>query len=157
MTYLAIVRGAHGVMWYTYVGSEGDESKGAGAARIPEHWEDLASVTRELASIQDDLAAPNVPEQPAVEIVEGDKSDGFGDPSVSVLLKDNAGDRLLIAVNTSLKPVKASITLRWTRQANEIFEKRAIATAEAGYGTGKFSFTDGFAPNGVHVYRLKSW
>ncbi len=156
MTYLAIVRGAHGVMWYTYVGPE-DDAKGAGAARIPEHWEDLASVTRELASIQNDLAAPNVPEQPAVEIVEGDKADGFGDPSVSVLLKDNAGDRLLIAVNTSLKPVKASITLRWTRQANEIFEKRAIATAEAGYGTGKFSFTDSFAPNGVHVYRLKSW
>ena len=156
MTYLAIVRGAQGVMWYTYVGAT-EASKGSGAAQTPETWEDLACVTRELASIQSDLAAPNVPKQPTVEIVEGEKTDGFGDPSVSVLMKDNAGDRLLIAVNTALTPVRARITVPELRHAEDIFEKRGVDTVETGYGTGLFAFTDGFAPNGVHVYRLKGW
>ena len=156
MAYLAIVRGAHGVMWYTYAGSE-DASKGVGAAQTPETWEDLACVTRELAAIQDDLAAPNSLRQPTVEIVEGDKADGFGDPSVSVLLKDCAGDRLLIAVNTSLNPVQAKIALPFLRQASEVFEKRTLGVAETGYGTGVFAFADSFAPNGVHVYRLNFW
>ena len=156
MTYLAIVRGAHGVVWYTYIGS-GEASKGVGAANNPETWEDLASVTRELASIQDDLAAPNAPEQPKVEILEGENTDGFGDTSVSVLMKANAGERLLVAVNTSLKPVKAKIAVRNLRQATEIFEKRTLDASETVYGTGIFAITDAFEPNGVHVYRLKSW
>ena len=156
MTYLAIVKGAHGVVWYTYIGS-GESPKGMGAANSPETWEDLASVTRELASIQDDLAAPNVPEQPKVEIVDGDKADGFGDTSVSMLLKDCPGERLLLAVNTSLKPVKARITVRELRQAFEVFEKRAVDAVETAVGTGQFAFTDEFEPNGVHVYRMKNW
>jgi hypothetical protein len=156
MTYLAIVRGAHGMMWYTY--SDSPTSNGRGAAHTPETWEILASVTRELAAIQDDLAAPSALEQPSCEILTGPAVDGFGDRSVSVLLKDCPGSKLLIAVNTADKPVKARITSLDVRKAEVLFEDgRSLATEETGYGTHQFGFTDDFAPNGVHVYRLHLW
>lgn len=160
MSYLAIIRGAHGLMWYTYGDSlkENPKNNGYGAAHTPETWADLAYVTRELASIQDDLAAPNVRRQPAVKIVSGPKTDIFGDPSVSALLKDNEGDRLLIAVNTAAQPVKAKIALHDVRKAVVLFEDaRSLPTEEDGYGTHIFAFTDDFKPNEVHVYRLQGW
>ena len=156
MTYLAIVRGAHGMMWYTY--SDSPKSNGRGAAHTPETWKILASVTRELAAIQDDLAAPTAMEQPMCEILTGPAVDGFGDRSINLLLKDCPGAKLLIAVNTADKPVKARITSLDVRKAEVLFEDgRSLATEETGYGTHQFGFTDDFAPNGVHVYRLHLW
>lgn len=157
MSYLAIVRGAHGLMWYTYGDTHSEKTPGFGAIHSEESWNDLKAVTRELAALQDDLASPNAPTQPVLEILDGAKTDALGDPSVCALLKDNAGDKLLIVVNTATKPVRARLSATDVRKAEVLFENRAIETVESGTGTHLFGFEDDFGPLGVHVYRLKAW
>jgi len=148
MTYIAITAGAHGVAWYTYAAVKSGGGKNLGAAEDPDRWADLAGVTRELASIQDDLASRSAKRQPNVSILEGPTHDRFGNGSIHLLLKEGAnGGRLLVAVNAAAQPVKARMEIDEACQADVLFENRRIDS--------KGGLVDRFDPDGVHVYRLR--
>ena len=147
MAYIAITAGAHGLAWYTYAAAKSG-SGNPGAADDPERWEDLASVTRELSSIQDGLASRTARQQPKVTIVKGPAKDGFGYGAIHFLLKEGSGKgRLLIAVNAALRPVTARFKALEADCAEVLFENRKISV--------KDGVVDEFDPNGVHVYRLR--
>ncbi len=142
MSYLAIIHGAHGVTWYTY----GGYNENHGVTSTPEHWREICTVAGELAAIQERLCAQNAKSQPTAEILEGPAKDALGYPSISLLLKDNNGAKLLLAANSSTEAVKAAIAVKGYRQARTLFENRTIECAEL--------LTDDFAPFAVHVYEL---
>ena len=147
MAYIAITAGAHGLAWYTYAAVKSG-TENPGAADDPERWEDLASVTRQLSSIQDDLASRKALQQPKVTIVKGPEKDGFGYGAIHSLLKEGSGEgRLLVAVNAALQPVTAKFEIQGADCAEVLFESRRISA--------KDGIVDEFEPNGVHVYRLK--
>lgn len=145
MAYLSITAGAHGLFWYTYAAANGDKD-GLGAADDPARWRDLAAVTRELASIQDDLGTRSAA-VPQVRILAGPERDSFGNASVHCVIKQGVNGRLLIAVNAAAQKVRAQFAVDAVRKAQVLFEDREMRVA-----TG---LVDEFAPNGVHVYRLR--
>lgn len=142
--YLSIVSRARGVMFYTYFSF----SKGSnGFAMNDDQFERVASVSRELALIQDDLASRDAKVQPRVVVLDGPAEDAFRHPSVTCLLKDGADGRgkLLIAANARPDRVKAWIGIR--DRVRTLFEKgREVAAANG--------LVDDFGPGEVHVYRL---
>ena len=147
MAYIAITAGAHGLTWYTYAAAKSGTGN-PGAADDPERWEDLASVTRELSSIQDDLASRTARQQPKVMVVKGPAKDGFGYGAIHFLLKEGSGKgQLLVAVNAALQPVTAHFRIPEAVGAEVLFENRKMSV--------KDGIVDEFEPNGVHVYRLK--
>ena len=117
------------------------------AADDPKAWADLASVTRELSAIQDDLASRKAKQQPKSIVARGPKHDIFGNASIHLILKEGVNGPLLIAVNTAPKKVSAHFAVSGASSAEVLFENRIIAV--------KDGFSDDFAPNAVHVYRLK--
>ena len=146
MAYIAITAGAHGLVWYTYAAAQ-SATDNPGAADIPERWADLASVTRELAAIQDDLASRTAKCQPAVEILNGPKQDIFGYGAIHLVQKEGVHGRLLVAVNAAPEAVTARFAVESASRVKVLFENRAIDIRDG--------FTDNFESNGVHVYRLK--
>ena len=145
MAYLSISAGAHGLFWYTYAAANGDKD-GLGAADDPDRWRDLAAITRELASIQDDLGTRSAA-APQVKVLEGPEKDSFGNASVHCVLKQGVGGRLLIAVNAAAQKVRAQFAIDTVRKAQVLFEDREVRVASG--------LVDEFEPNGVHVYRLR--
>lgn len=146
MAYIAITAGAHGLTWYTYAAVKSGTDN-PGAADVPERWADLASVTRELAAIQDDLASRTAGCQPETTILDGPKQDKFGNGSIHAILKEGVNGRLLIAVNAAPETVTARFAVEGASRAEVLFENRAIDV--------KDGFIDTFESNGVHVYKLK--
>ena len=147
MAYIAITGGGHGLAWYTYTLKK-PETDNLGAADDPGRWEDLAGVTRELSSIQDDLASRTTRQQPKVTIVNGPARDGFGYGAIRFLLKEGSGKGpLLVAVNAALEPVTARFEVQGACHADVLFENRRLDA--------KGGIVDRFDPNGVHVYRLR--
>ena len=69
------------------------------AADDPKAWADLASVTRELSAIQDDLASRKAKQQPKATVASSPKHDIFGNASIHLILKEGVKGPLLIAVN----------------------------------------------------------
>ena len=148
-TYLAIICGCRGISYYTYW----SYSPGAdGWGHDPKHTEELYSVTRELASIADDLTSRDAKVQPKVEIVAGTAKDPGGYSSVSCLLKDGADGKgpLLIAASSLVygDPVTVRIPLE-AGKVETVFENGR----KVDFGSGVL--TDTFASGEVHVYRLK--
>ena len=146
MSYVSIIDGAHGLTWYTYASARPAPGN-FGAADDPKAWADLASVTRELSAIQDDLASRKAKRQPKATVASGPKHDIFGNASIHSILKEGANGPLLIAVNTAPEKLTAHFAVSDASRAEVLFEDRVI---EAGDG-----FSDNFEPNAVHVYRLK--
>ncbi len=142
MSYLSVIHGCRGVLYYTYLSG----SKKHGVASDPKQFETLAAVTKELASLKDDLCARDAKEQPAVAVLSGPAKDLCGFPSVTCLLKDGPSGRLLLAANSTTEPVKARIGVS-AKGADVLFENRSVSAAGG--------IEDEFAPGAVHVYRLK--
>ena len=147
-TYLGIIHGCRGVEYYTYW----SWSPGAdGFAHNPKHTEELYSVTRELATIVDDLTSRDAKAQPTVEIVTGAAKDPDGFPSATCLLKDGADGKgpLLLAASSLVygEPVTVKFRLGASK-AETVFENGRAVEVKGGV------LTDTFGPGEVHVYRL---
>ena len=145
MSYQAIIHGANGITWYTYVGAE---ARGHGVTSSPERWREMSTVSREIAALAPDLVCPNAPNQPVATVVEGPERDARGFPSVSCLLKDSPRGALLLAGNSSTNAVRARFSVSCSRGAEVLFESgRELPAAQF--------LADDFAPCAVHVYRLR--
>ena len=142
MSYLSIIHGAHGITWYTY----GGYNQNHGVTSTPEHWREITTVAGELSSIHDQLCSRHAKEQPAVTILDGPKTDGLDYPSVTCLLKDNDGPKILLVCNSSTGDVKASIDVKGFKTAKVLFEDRTLDCANG--------LKDDFKPFAVHVYEL---
>ena len=146
-SYLGIIHGGRAITYYTYWSF----SKGAnGAAHSPEQLKTLLSVTKELASIQDDLASRDAKDQPKVSFVNGPEKNLGGNASVSCLLKEGAdgkGKLLLAANSVTDKSVKVKF-VGVKGRVETLFENGRTVDASNG-------LVDTFAPGEVHVYRLK--
>ena len=142
MSYLSIIHGAHGITWYTY----GGYNQNHGVTSTPEHWREITTVAGELSSIHDQLCSRHAKEQPAVTILEGPKTDGLDYPSVTCLLKDNDGPKILLACNSSTGDVKAVMDVKGFKTAKVLFEDRMLDCANG--------LKDDFKPFAVHVYEL---
>jgi hypothetical protein len=142
MSYLSIIHGAHGITWYTY----GGYNQNHGVTSTPEHWKEITTVAGELASIQNQLCSRHAKEQPAVTILSGPQKDALEHPSVTCLLKDNDGPKILLACNSSTEAVQAAIDIKGFKTAKVLFEDRIVDCANG--------LKDDFKPFAVHVYEL---
>jgi hypothetical protein len=145
MAYIAIVAGGHGLTWYTYASARSSPNN-IGAAENAQSWKDLVCVTRELASIQDDLASRTSKKQLKATIMNGPNHDVFGNSSIHTILKDGIDGNLMIAVNTAPKAVTVQFAVSGA-ECKEMFQNRLINC--------KNGFIDNFEANEVHVYRIR--
>lgn len=143
MSWEGIVHGGKGVVWYVYHSRSG---KGRGVVATPEHWQEMTTVSKEIASVQDDLLLRDAACPPEVSILSGPQKDGYGFRSVTCLLKSGESP-LLMCVNAAANAVTVRIGVTGFRRAKEIFEGRAVDASRG--------LEDEFAPYAVHVYRLE--
>ncbi len=146
MTYLAIARGAKGIFYYTYHGSQYfiEES--------PRHWRELKAIVGELRLIYPLLILPEILDFELDITVSGSgKSPFFWTvrkvSEESFFLK--AGTYLII-VNSANYPVTTTFTLKDNLSADikVIFENRKLVATDG-------NFSDSFVPYEVHIYNLK--
>ena len=153
MSYAAIIHGATGIVWYTYGGyyQEKYHRTDYGITSTPERWKTITSITQELRDRSPVLVERTPAEQITPEIIEGDKTDVYGHPAVSCLLKKYDGKTYLLMVNSVRKPVKVRFGLKGVRNSGQVmFENRMVQRGKDG------SFTDDFAPYAVHVLEFEN-
>lgn len=145
--YLSVIHGARGVTYYSFF----SYTKGSnGFASNAQQLETVYSITRELASLHDDLAARDAKVQPNVEVVEGAKKDLMGFNSVTALLKADEtgkGALLIAASSRSDQKLKASISGLDAEKAVVISENREVPVVGG-------VLRDTFEPGESHLYRL---
>jgi hypothetical protein len=108
----------------------------------------MTNLSSRIASLAPVFLERTPPQPASPEILEGDKTDKFGRPSVSVLLKKHNDAVYLFAVNASFKSVKARIFVPNTDGEGEVLWENRRVKASAG------AFEDEFKGFGVHVYRF---
>ena len=146
-TFLAVIHGCRGVIYYNYWAGPAELSWGKTAERRA----DLYSITRDLAAIANDLSSRDAARQPTVEIVEGPKTDPGQYVSVSCLLKEGEkgkGRLLLAASSLVYGSVKAKIRID-AEKLETLFENGRTPEFRDGV------LTDSFGPGEVHVYRAR--
>ena len=145
MTYQCIIHGAQGIIWYRYAGYRQNGPRGF----LPEQWDVIANLAKELRGIYDVLCARAAAEQPTVAIVSGEKTDQLGNASVSALLKDSGGKRWLFSGSSVRTPVQATITLpAGAKKVTNYFEKRSVNVTDG-------VIRETFAPLGVQLYVIE--
>ena len=95
----------------------------------PERFAAISRITREVSALSPQLVTRDAAVQPRVQIVEGPQKASLGFPSVTVLLKESG---LLIAVNISIGPVKAVLSLPDGR-------RQEVSLGRNGVFVGKFA------------------
>ena len=150
MSFAALIHGGTGITWFHYAGKIDPEHgrKYSGAFQTPEDWAVMTNLTTRIASLAPVLLE-RTPRQPAVpEILDGEKLDKCGQPSVSVLVKNHGGAAYLFAVNASSGKVRARLFVSVPDgEGSVMWEDRRITIAGC-------SFEDDFKGYGVHVYRM---
>ena len=148
-SYLSIIHGARGVAYYSYYSFSG----GANCfGHNEEQFNRMAAVSKELNSIQDDLASRDAKVQPKVKITNGAKTDLAGNPSVTCLLKEGAEGmgKLLIAGNSRTgKDDTIKVEIELDGNFETLFENGRKVEVKNGV------LIDTFKPGEVHVYRVK--
>lgn len=143
MTYLSIIHGATGVIYYTY-GGWGDNF----GAPYNEHvWGYLKEVVGELAYLHDVLAERNTTEKCAAFIIKGAEKDGMGYPALNTLLKVYQGKHYLFAANSAQQAIRCQFKPATDifSEVNALFENRSLPVKDG-------VFVDDFKPYDVHVY-----
>ena len=128
MSYASIIRGVHGITWYNYAKAV----KYYTAGSVPERWEELSNVARELDSLSDVLTAEPIPQPAAPEIIKGEAVDKQGRAPVYALLKRSGKRTVLFTVNASINDVTAKITLPGVTAAKELFPTQDFALSAPG-------------------------
>ena len=142
MSWMAIVQGGNGIVWYVYHSKSG---RGRGVVCSDERWKEMTTVSAEIAALQDDLLTRTAADQPKVEILSGPVRDYYGYPPVNVLLKTGESP-LLATVNATTNAVKAVVRVKGFRRAEAIGGGRALDATNG--------ISDEWEPYGVRLYRL---
>ena len=144
MTFAAVIHGANGLTWYTYGGFGENE----GVTSTPERWRNICDLAGQLSELAP-ILVERTPQQPAApEVISGPKADHFGAPSVTCLLKRHGEMCYLFAVNSTAEPVAAKLSAPNAKSVEVLREYRSCSCADG-------TFTDGFAPFAVHIYRWR--
>ena len=135
MAYNAIVHGANGIIYW-----------GTNYTPQPSPFmDDLNSVTKELAEMQEVLAAPTVDLKIKKEYHELMYS---VDTGVEIMVKKAGGKTYLLTVNSDKNPVKVTLDgLINYKVASILKENRTIKIENS-------KLTDTYEPFGVHIYEL---
>jgi hypothetical protein len=137
MTYLAVVHGAKGIIYWAHTGSK------YYIHDYPEHWAAVKKIAGELRDLSPVLLTVN----PRIKAKASPAT-----ATVDLMVKQLNGEIYVFAVNRETKGCQAEITLTGPKPASDIevlFENRSINPNGKGW-------TDSFQPFEVHVYRLKS-
>ena len=106
----------------------------------------MTNLSLRIASLSPVLLERTPSQPPAPTILTGDKTDHYGRPSVSVLVKNHKGATYVLAVNASSEAVRARIFAPAADGAGEVLWENRRMKASGG------SFDDDFKGFGVHVY-----
>ena len=147
MAYAAIIYGSQGLTWYTY--SAGDHKQYFGASQIPEKWQIMSKLTKELNQMHDVLCERKAAIQPEITIISGPAADTRNNPSIAGLLKIHNGKYYYLTVNSSADTVKAAFAIPGVKSGRVLFENDRKVTLRDG------KLTDTFAPYDVHIYELQ--
>lgn len=151
MSFAAIVHGAHGITWYTYFGGPKRNGPGFnyGAVSTPERKAIMFELARRIADLSPVLLERTPANQPVPEIVAGTKTDVYGQPSVTCLLKRHGRKVYLLAVNAVRSPVRVRVPLSGIESTGEaIWENGRRVSLVNGV------LEDEFGPHAVHIYRF---
>lgn len=133
MTYLALVHGAKGIIYWAHTASK------YYIRDYPEHWAYMKKLAGELRDLSPVLLTSTLP-APAFEPA---------DAPIDTMMKVSGGSLYVFAVNHDKAAHKVAFRLpKAARPGVEVlFEKRSVAVQAD-------SFADDFAPLEVHVYKL---
>ncbi len=140
MTYLALVHGAKGLVYYGYDIPAFPNTK---AFKLPQDapatWERLAAINRELQWL-----APVILQGERRLLPTASKGD------LHLGLWQYGGGNYVVAVNTSDRGVVADFRLPdiEARQLSVMFEHRLLTRSDG-------AFQDSFAPHDVHIYAAR--
>ena len=135
MTYLALVHGAKGIIYWAHTASQ------YYIRDYPEHWAYMKKLAGELHDLTPALLTPNVSRVVGLEPK---------DAPIDTMVKRLNDRTYVFAVNYDTKPSKVKVSLSESSVSAPVevlFEERTVA-AEKG------SWTDEFKPLEVHVYRV---
>ena len=150
MSFAALVHGGNGITWFHYAGQIDREHgrRYSGAFQSQETWATMTNLSLRIAALSPVLLE-RTPQQPAAPtILSGEKTDHYGRPSVSVLVKNYRGTTYVLAVNASSEKVRARISAPVADGAGEVLWENRRMKASGG------SFEDDFKGFGVHIYRF---
>ena len=150
MSFAALIHGGNGITWFHYAGKIDPEHKRkySGAFQTPEDWAVMTNLTTRIASLAPVLLERTSRQPEVPEILDGEKLDKCGQPSVSVLVKNHGDAAYLFAVNASSEKVRARLFLSVPDGEGAVmWENRRIKVTGG-------AFEDEFKGYGVHVYRL---
>ena len=132
MTYLALIHGARGILYYSYY-----DVVRKGYTEMP--WEELTRISKEINALIPVLVEADAPKSDLVV-----SPDGVFDHLVK--LKD--GKRTYLVANPWEEALSAKLTVKSAKGAalKVLFEDRMVTLKEC-------TFTDDFPAHGVHVYQ----
>lgn len=136
MAYDAIIHGANGILYW-------------GTAYTPQpsaFWTNLKRVVRELADLQDVLAAGTE----SLPVIKTYHETGHSiDAGVEFIAKKANGEVYLLSANADKNPVKTTFSgLSDFSHVRVLNENRSLAIVDG-------SFTDSYDPFAVHIYKLE--
>lgn len=145
--FASLVHGANGITWYTYGGfyNKKRDAFDEGITSTAERWQLMTDVVGRIRELRGPLTA-RTGIQPTVEHLTGPTVDGFGNDSVSCLLKRFGGKAYLLAVNGTTEKVGVCFDIPSVGPlATVLHEGRALPVE-------KGRMADSFDSLGVHVY-----
>ena len=145
MTWASFIHGARGVQWYSYR----YETKRFvhGFMYKEETRENIRRLVGEITPLVKAISNASQP-VPPVAILSGPQKDAFENDSVSVMVRKDDEHTYLFALNSSVEPVKARITLPGFAEATPLYEAPRTLAFENG------ALTDDFKPYEVHIYKI---
>ena len=134
MSYLSIVHGVKGIIYWTYSGA-----RGFSASDNKKFWHELKTVVKELKILSPVFLSPDSPIMVS------------SSPSLDTLVKNYQGTQYIIAVNPTQdsKEVKFIISDHNLKEVSVVFEKRKIPVKNG-------IFLDKFSGFDVHIYACTS-
>ena len=150
MSFGVLAHGAQGITWYTYGGLQIPERKAwnYGVTSSPEVWNNFTNLTARIAEIAPFLTEPATLQPRSVRILSGPETDALGQPSLSLLLRRRGCSALILAVNSTDKPMEVEFDpLADASQAEVLWEGRTVVVE-------KNRLRDKLAPFGVHAYKF---
>ena len=149
MSFASLIHGGKGITWYTY-GGYCDETKkqfNYGVTGSADIWCAMTNVSRRIAVVAPVLSEKPCEQPPVPNVIEGPKTDVFGQPAVTCLAKRHDGSLWLFAVNATTNNLSAVLRPGVTGSCNVLWEGRKVDVSGDG-------FLDRFGPYAVHVYQF---
>ncbi len=135
MTYLALVHGAKGIIYWAHTGSK------YYIHDYPEHWAALKKIAGELRDLSPVLLTTDSPLKASLSPRTA---------TLDTMVKELDGRTYVFAVNREPASTQARISLKGAKAAANVevlFENRTLPASRNGW-------TDQFGPLEVHIYRL---